>query len=90
VPATFTVRAAGKVSPPTITIPAHYPVELTVVSGDGRAHRAVLRTTKPYPLSVPAHSHASVRVPAPRVGQYALAIDGSRAATLVIGGQPGP
>jgi hypothetical protein len=86
----FTVLAAGKVSPPTITIPAHYPVGLTVASGDGRAHQAILRTAKPYPLSVPAHGHASVRVPAPRVGQYALDVDGSRAATLVIGGQPGP
>jgi hypothetical protein len=86
----FTVLAGGKVNPPTITIPAHYPVELTVASGDGRAHRTVLRTTKPYPLSVPAHGRASVRVPAPRVGQYALDVDGSRAATLVIGGQPGP
>jgi hypothetical protein len=86
----FTVLAAGRVSPPTITIPAHYPVELTVVSRDGRAHQAVLRTTNQYRLSVPAHGHVSVRVPSPRVGQYALEVDGSRAATLVIGGQPGP
>jgi hypothetical protein len=90
VPATFTVHAAGKVSPSTITIPAHYPVELTVASGDGSAHQAIMRTAKSYSLSVPAHGHASVRIPAPRVGQYALDIDGSRAATLVIGGQPGP
>jgi hypothetical protein len=60
------------------------------VSGDGRAHQAVLRTTKSYPLTVPAHGHASVRIPSPRVGQYALDVDGSRAAALVIGGQPGP
>ena len=86
----FTVLAGGKVNPPTITIPAHYPVELTVVSGDGDAHHALLRTSKLYPLSVPAHGRASVRIPAPRIGQYPLDVDGGRRATLVIGGQPGP
>jgi hypothetical protein len=78
------------VTPPTISVPAHFAVELTVVSRDGRAHQTVLRTIKPYPLSVPAHGRASVRIPAPRLGQYALDVDGARRATLVIGAQPGP
>jgi hypothetical protein len=90
VPATFTVLTAGKVEPPSISIPAHFAIELTVVSGDGRPHQAVLRTTKPYPLSVPAHARASVLVPGQRAGQYALDVDGGRQATVLIGGQPGP
>jgi hypothetical protein len=73
-----------------ITIPARFPIELTVVSGDGRPHQAVLRTAPAYPLSVPAHGHASVRIPGQRVGQYPLDVDGAQHATLLIGGSPGP
>jgi hypothetical protein len=90
VPATYAILAGGKVQPPTIAIPAHFAVQLTLVSGDGREHHAVLRTIKPYPLTVPAHGRVSVRVPPQRVGQYALDVDGARRATLVIGAQPGP
>jgi hypothetical protein len=73
-----------------ISIPAKFAIELTVVSGDGRVHNAVLRTMTAYPLTVPAHGRTSLRVPGQRAGQYALDVDGRRRATLLIGVSPGP
>ena len=60
---------------------------LTVVSGDGRAHRAVL---KGHELAVPAHGRASVLLTSLKNGRYALDIDGAPKGALVVGGAPGP
>jgi hypothetical protein len=89
-PATFTVTAGGALSPPTVTAPAHIPVLLTVVSGDGRAHRAVLRTAASHELMVPAHGRASVLLRGLKNGRYALDIDGTAKGALIVGGFPGP
>jgi hypothetical protein len=73
-----------------VTAPARIPVLLTVVSGDGRAHRAVLRTPVPHALTVPAHGRASVLVTGLKNGRYPLDIDGAAKGALVVGGAPGP
>jgi hypothetical protein len=86
---TFTIRASG-VQPPTISVPGKLPIELTVVSGDGKVHHVVLRTITPYPLTVRANAHASVRIPGQRNGTYVLDVDGARKASLVVGANPGP
>ena len=70
-----------------MTAPAHIPVLLTVVSGDGRAHRAVLRK---HELMVPAHGRASVLLTGLKDGRYPLDIDGAPKGALVVGGAPGP
>jgi hypothetical protein len=62
-------------------------VLLTVVSGDGRAHRAVLKGND---LAVPAHGRASVLLTGLKNGRYALDIDGVAEGTLIVGGAPGP
>jgi len=90
IPATFTIVPGGSLNPPTITAPAHIPVQLTVVSGDGRSHRVVLRTPTPHALAVPAHGHATVSITGLKVGHYALEVDGAVRGALVIGGAPGP
>ena len=90
VPATFTIAPGGSLNPPTITAPAHLPVQVTVISGDGRAHTAVLHTPTVYVLAVPARGHASVLIADLKVGRYALDIDGAPRGALVIGGAPGP
>ena len=77
-------------TPPTISSPAHIPVQLTVVSGDGRSHRVVLRTPTPHVLSVPAHGHATVLITGLKLGHYALDVDGTARGALVIGGAAGP
>jgi hypothetical protein len=65
-------------------------VLLTVVSGDGRSHRAVLRTPVPHELMVPAHSRASILLTGLKNGRYPLDIDGAAKGALVVGGTPGP
>jgi hypothetical protein len=90
VPALFTVIAGGALRPPTISVPAAVPVELTVVSGDGHAHTAVLRSPAPRTLKVPAGGRASVLITGLRPGTYTLELDGANRGSLVIGAHPGP
>jgi hypothetical protein len=86
VPARFTILASGSVSPPTIAIPAHLPVELIVV-GDAHAHRIALRTTT---FTIGAHEQAEKLIDGLRTGSYPLKVDGAPKAVLTIGANPGP
>jgi hypothetical protein len=86
-PATFKILPSGALSPPTVTAPARVPVLLTVVSGDGRAHRARVRA---HELMVPPHGRASVLLTGLKNGRYALDIDGAPKGALVVGVAPGP
>jgi hypothetical protein len=86
VPARFTILPGGSVSPPTVTIPAHLPVELVVVS-NGATHRIALGSTK---LTVRAHARAEALIDGLRTGSYPLNVDGAPKAVLTIGGEPGP
>ena len=74
--ARFTILKGGAVSPSTATVPADVPIELAVVSRDGRAHRAVLHIPAEKELIVPAHGTAERLIPGLPVGTYALGIDG--------------
>jgi hypothetical protein len=87
VPATFTIKPGGAVTPPTITVPPQFPVQLTVISADGREHHAVLHGES---LVVPARGKASTLIRGLRAGSYPLELDGARRGVLVIGGAPGP
>jgi len=90
IPATFTIGRGGSLTPPTVTAPAHIPVQVTVISGDGRSHTVVLRTPTSYVLTVPAHGRATVLIASLKLGRYALDVDGTARGALVIGGAPGP
>jgi len=89
-PATYTIVPGGSLNPPTITAPAHIPVQVTVASGDGRSHHVVLRTEPPRALAVPAHGHATVLITGLRVGRYTLDVDGAPRGALAIAVAPGP
>jgi hypothetical protein len=89
VPARFTILSSGSVSPPTVTIPAHLPVELIVISNGG-AHRITLRTPHPTTLTVQAHGQAEKLIDGLPAGSYPLHVDGAAKAVLTIGGAPGP
>jgi hypothetical protein len=89
VPATFTV-VAGRLEPPTITVPPFLAVEVTVLAADGRAHRLTVRTPAPHTLTVAAGGRAAVRIPGLRAGSYAVELDGHRAGAIVAGGDAGP
>lgn len=90
-PATYVIGKGDNLNPPTVTAPSFIAVALTVVSGDGRAHRVVIRTAPARTLNVPAGGHASVLLAGLADGRYVLEIDGGRSAgSLLVGGEPGP
>ncbi len=86
-PVTFTVGAGGKVTPPTVSVPAALPVQLTVVSADGKPHRVLIHGSF---LIVPAGGRRTVLVPALRKGRYPLTVDEVTQVTIVAGVGPGP
>jgi hypothetical protein len=90
VPATFKIRPGGRLSPPTVFAVVAFPVRITVISGDGRAHRVLLGTPTRHTLSVPAGGRASVTVPGLRTGRYRISVDGVARGALVVGFTPGP
>ncbi len=90
VPATFTIRAGGRLDPQTVSAPAFLAVRVTVSSADGRAHHVVVDTPAPHTLSVPAGGRGSILISGQRAGQYPIDIDGSARGALLIGGEPGP
>jgi hypothetical protein len=81
-PARFTILPGAAVSPPTVTVPARIPLELIVVSKDGRAHRVRLEVPSSRPISVPPGSRVEQLLPALPSGTYGLLVDGERRAAL--------
>jgi hypothetical protein len=90
VPATFTIGSGGALSPPTVSAPTGFSIELTLISGDGKAHAVVLRTPKPVALKVPAAGRASVLLKSVVAGTYPLYVDGTQRGGLTVGSAPGP
>lgn len=88
--AQFTIRSGGSVTPKRITVPAHIPVDLSVISRDRRSHRVLLRAAGMAAMTVPAGGRAERGFKHLAVGTYPLSLDGARRAVLDIGGAPGP
>jgi hypothetical protein len=91
-PAVFVFAPSGRVSPPTITVPAFIAVDVTLVSRDGRAHELALKAAgRRYRFRVAARRSATVRIPGLKAGTYPLSpVGGGPGATLVAGGEAGP
>jgi hypothetical protein len=90
VPANFAVKG-GKLIPPGVSAPAKVPIDITMVSKDGKAHQVLLEIPpKPRTLGVPASGRLIVRVPGLRAGTYGIELDNHVAGGLVIGRSPGP
>lgn len=89
VPATFTAEGDA-LTPPRITVPPFLAVEVSVASGDGRAHVVVVGTPRSRRFEVPAGARGAVMVPGLRAGEYPIELDGREAGTLVVGGEVGP
>jgi hypothetical protein len=90
VPAIFTVISSGSLRPATVSVPRSVPIDLTVVSRDGRSHTAVLRSPSPRSLKIGAGGRVSVLISGLRPGRYPLELDGNYRGTLVVGVAPGP
>jgi hypothetical protein len=86
-PATFTIGAGEKLSPPTVSAPSGVTVQLTVIAHDGRPHRVEVASRR---LAVPAGGSASALLSGLRKVSYAVVVDGVKRGALVIGVQPGP
>jgi hypothetical protein len=86
-PATFTIEAGGKLSPPSVTAPAGVTVDLTVISGDGKSHRV---SHAGETLTIPARGRASAALVGLQRGRYVLSVDGAPRGFLIVGGQAGP
>jgi hypothetical protein len=89
VPATFTVAAGGTLTPPEISVPVHYRVELTFLDHGGAVAVRVL-TPHPVTLNVPAGGEASKVISGLPKGTYPIAVNGATRGSLVIGSAPGP
>src|SRR5436305_4550717 len=62
-PAVFTVKPGGSLSPPTVSAPAGVPVVLTVISGDGKGHKVTAKIPPPpRMLTLPAGRRAAVHL----------------------------
>jgi hypothetical protein len=74
-----------------VNAPALIPVQLTIVSADGRPHTATIKTNPPHTLTAPPGGRASTLIGGLRDGRYPITLDHRAGAlALVIGGQPGP
>lgn len=91
-PATFTLRPGGALSPTSVSAPASIPVDVTVISVDIHPHRLTVRIPpKPRTVTVPPRGgRVSLRYGRLPSGTYPILIDGVVQAHLVIGVQPGP
>jgi hypothetical protein len=89
-PADFVVRG-GKLVPAGISGPSGIPVDVSVVSADGKAHKLLIEVPpKPRTLSVAPGGKATLRIPGLKAGAYGIELDGRVAGGLVIGREPGP
>jgi hypothetical protein len=88
-PAEFVFLSGGRVDPPTITVPPFIPVEVTLVSRDGRTHALALDAGRRYEFRVGPGGRSTGRLPGLRVGSYRLRpIGGGPGATLVVSNEP--
>jgi hypothetical protein len=90
VPSIFTIHAAGKLTPATVSTPAFITLDVTISSADGHSHHVLIRTPTPHTLTVPAGGHAGVFIPGLKQGRYVIVVDGKTRGALLIGGEPGP
>jgi hypothetical protein len=86
-PATFTIGAGGKLTPPSVTAPAGVLIGLTVISGDGAAHRVTVGARA---IAVPAGGRTYTALRGLSRGRHPVLVDGAPRGTLVVGGAPGP
>ncbi len=91
VPASFAIEG-GKLVPAGISAPAKLPIDITVVSKDGKPHKLLLEIPpKPRTLGVAASGRLVVELPGGLpAGTYGIELDGHVAGGLVIGRKPGP
>jgi hypothetical protein len=89
VPAIFTLKG-GRLTPPTISIPAFLAAQVTVTTTEAGAHSVMVKAGKGYTFTVPARGSGTVKVPGQKAGNVQVLVDGKALGTLSWGGEPGP
>ena len=90
IPAVFTIRAGGRLSPTVVSVPKNTTILVQATDGDSSAH--VLKITGPHAgtLAMAPGKTASLTMPGLASGFYLVAIDGRVGARIAVGGSPGP
>jgi hypothetical protein len=90
-PASFTIRAGGVLTPPSIAAPKHTDIQLSVTSADGKTHSVTIAAPPHYYyLKVTPGSPARALLRQLRDGHYPVTVDGTRRGLLIVGAVPGP
>jgi hypothetical protein len=90
VPATYTIAADGALTPPAVSAPAGYDVQVAFIDPGPDADAIVVHTHTPVSLAVGPGARTYVLLKHPPKGTYGIDINGRRRGTLVIGSSPGP
>ncbi|MEO6859498.1 MAG: hypothetical protein ABI323_13085 [Solirubrobacteraceae bacterium] len=89
-PANFTIKAGGTLSPPSVAAPGRTPILLTISTTDARTHHVALGTPQGQRLTVRVGHPARVLLRGLRDGSYAIEVDGHPRGKLIVGATPGP
>jgi hypothetical protein len=87
VPATFVLKPNGQLSPPQISVPSGFTVQVTVAAADRSPHNVLVAG---HSLRIFPGGRASTRLRGLPKGHYVVKVDGRSAGVLVVGVQPGP
>lgn len=79
--------SADAVAPPTVTVPAFLPLQITARATDATEHRVTVAGAT---LTVGASGTASARLDGLRRGTYPVTVDGRALGELIVGDEPGP
>ncbi|MBJ7519235.1 MAG: hypothetical protein JHC84_06030 [Solirubrobacteraceae bacterium] len=79
--------SADAVAPPTVTVPAFLPLQVTARATDATEHRVMVAGAT---LTVGASGTASARLDGLRRGTYPVTVDGRALGELIVGDEPGP
>lgn len=90
VPATYMIGASGTITPPTISVPVGYTVEITFIDQGSSADKVTVSTPRPVRLVVPSGGDSYVLVTQLPKGSYPIIVNGTKRGSLVIGAAPGP
>jgi hypothetical protein len=90
VAAALVIGAAGKLTPPTISVPSKVVIALAISDHDHAAHLVLVSAPHRYLLHVKPGGDASVRIPGLPDGTYRIVVDGVARGELSVGAQGGP
>ncbi len=89
-PATFTVLSSGAISPPTISVPVGYVVQVTFIDHGSTTAHVIVHTPKPLDIVAPPGGDGFLLVSRLPKGTYPIQVNGATRGSLTIGAAPGP